>query len=83
MIVFNLDLILNSKYESADLEFYYESVKNWADSNGTKKIDWGATARNFMLRDLKENKLKLKNGVKQITDEERELAQWVQDNLSD
>tara|TARA_Y100001970_G_scaffold280048_1_gene388401 strand:+ start:187 stop:912 length:726 start_codon:yes stop_codon:yes gene_type:complete len=74
---------LNSKYENADLEFYYESVKNWADSNGTKKKDWGATARNFMLRDLKDNKLKLKNGVKQITDEERELAQWVQDNLSD
>ena len=74
---------LNSKYESADLEFYYESVKNWADSNGTKKKDWSATARNFMLRDLKDNKLRLKNGTRTITDEERELQQWAEANLND
>ena len=74
---------LNSKYENADLEFYYESVKNWADSNGTKKKDWGATARNFMLRDLKDNKLRLKNGTRTITDEERELQQWAEANLND
>ena len=74
---------LNSKYENADLEFYYESVKNWADSNGTKKKDWSATARNFMLRDLKDNKLRLKNGTRTITDEERELEQWAEANLND
>jgi len=73
---------INSKYEIANLEFYYESVKNWADSNGTKKKDWAATARNFMLRDLKDNKLKLKDGIKQITDEERDFEQWVEDHLN-
>jgi hypothetical protein len=73
---------INSKYENADLEFYHEAVMNWADSNGTKKKDWAATARNFMLRDLKDNKLKLKNGVKQITEEDREFNRWVEDNLN-
>ena len=52
-------------YEVADLRIYYESVKNWSESEGAKKLDWVATARNFMLRDLKENKLIYKNGQKQ------------------
>ena len=74
---------INSKYENADLEYYYEAVKNWADSNGAKKKDWAATARGFMLRDLKDDKLKLKNGVAKITNEDREFEQWVADHLND
>ena len=73
---------INSKYENADLEYYYEAVKNWADSNGSKKKDWGATARGFMLRDLKDKKLKLKDGIKEITDEDREFNRWVEDHLN-
>lgn len=49
-------------YELADLRFYYENVKNWSAGGGNKKLDWIATARNFMLKDRQENKLILKNG---------------------
>ena len=49
-------------YEVADLRFYYENVKNWSAGGGNKKLDWIATARNFMLKDRQENKLILKNG---------------------
>ena len=69
---------LGSKYENADLEFYFESVKNWADSKDVLKKDWAATARNFMLRDLKEDKLKLKDGIRKITEDEQQYQQFLQ-----
>ena len=67
-------------YAVANLKLYYESVKNWAESKGEKKLDWIATARNFMLRDLKENKLIYKDGTNQkqhaaLDDRERRLAE--------
>jgi hypothetical protein len=70
----------NTDYQYADLNFYYEAVKNWADSKGEKKKDWIATARNFMLRDKKDDKLQLANNVNnesngKPTDEER-LEFW-------
>jgi hypothetical protein len=66
---------LNTKYENADLEYYHECVKNWADSKGIKKKDWAATARNFMLRDLKDGKLKTINKI--ISNEQYEYQQWL------
>ena len=62
-------------YELADLRFYYENVKNWSAGGGNKKIDWIATARNFMLKDKQENKLILKNGNKQQTSSGKSKAQ--------
>lgn len=53
---------VNTDYEVADLKFYHEAVKNWSASKNEKKIDWIATARNFMLRDIQSNKLQLKHG---------------------
>ena len=66
---------VNTKYENADLEYYHECVKNWADSKGIKKKDWAATARNFMLRDLKDGKLKTINKI--ISNEQYEYQQWL------
>lgn len=62
-------------YEVADLRFYYENVKNWSAGGGNKKLDWIATARNFMLKDRQENKLILKNGNKQQTSSGKSKAQ--------
>ena len=47
-------------YELADLRFYYEKVSNWR-KNGEPPIraDWKATAKNFMLNDVHDNRLKL------------------------
>lgn len=47
------------KYLPFDSQYYYEAVKNWS-ANGHKKIDWIATARNFMLGDLKKGCAKIK-----------------------
>lgn len=38
-------------YAGVDIRHYYEAVKNWSASNGEKKNDWIATARNWMQRD--------------------------------
>jgi hypothetical protein len=65
----------DSKYGQADLEYYHECVKNWADSKGVLKKDWAATARNFMLKDLKDQKLKTKNKI--MNNEQVEYQQWL------
>ena len=44
-------------YAGADLRYYYEVIKNWSNSNGNKKKDWIATAKNWLLREYKEGKL--------------------------
>lgn len=63
-------------YEVADLRLYYEKVKNWSTSKKIQlRTDWIATARNFMLSDLTENKLILKNGNKQQTSSGKSKAQ--------
>lgn len=51
----------DSDYEqkNVDFQFYYERVKNWSKSKSAMKVDWIATARNFMLSDAQEGKLKL------------------------
>lgn len=57
-------------YENADLEFYHESLVNWGMNNlpnkksRPKKINWVRTARGFMLRDRKDGKLILAQGIK-------------------
>ena len=63
----NLDLFVNDfesndKYKIFNAEYYYESVKNWSDGNNEKKSNWVSTARNWALRDFKENKATLKSG---------------------
>ncbi len=50
-----------TKYNIYNLEFYYEKVLNWSNSNSSKKIDWIATARNFMLGDAEKGKAVLQN----------------------
>lgn len=44
-------------YAGADLRYYYEVIKNWSNSNGNKKKDWIATAKNWLLREYREGKL--------------------------
>jgi hypothetical protein len=41
-------------YESLNLEYYHEAVKNWSASKNKMMIDWIATVRNWMLRDQKD-----------------------------
>ncbi len=59
---------VKSKYEGCNLEFYHETINNWAKSKSPppKKNDWLATARNFMLRDFKEGKMVMQNSKKNI-----------------
>ena len=47
---------IGTQYESANFNFYYEKVKNWSDSKNNKKIDWIATAKNWMADDMANNK---------------------------
>lgn len=51
----------NSNYEVFDSEYYYEAVKNWSGESNNKKANWILTARNWAMRDYKENKPKIKN----------------------
>jgi hypothetical protein len=47
---------LGTQYESANFEYYHEVIKNWSDAKGEKKLNWIATAKNWMARDLKDGK---------------------------
>lgn len=47
---------LGTNYESANFEYYHEVIKNWSDAKGEKKLNWIATAKNWMARDLKDGK---------------------------
>ena len=40
-------------YEIANLKYYHESALSWSDKDGNKAIDWIATIRGFILRDVK------------------------------
>lgn len=53
----------NTDYQYCDLRIYYEKVKNWSEAAANKKVNWIATAKNFMIGDKEKNKLVLKNGV--------------------
>lgn len=50
-------------YENANFKHYYDSALNWSDSKGEKKVDWIATVKNWMNRDILENKFITKNYV--------------------
>lgn len=63
-------------YEIADLDYYFEAVKNWAESSGSLKNDWKATARNFMLKDKRDNKLQTKNGNNGLSQKSIDLINW-------
>ena len=47
---------IGSQYEEANFEYYHEVIKNWSDAKGEKKLNWIATAKNWMARDLKDGK---------------------------
>ena len=51
---------IGDKYKKYNLSYYYEAVKNWSESKGEMKKDWLATLRGFILKDVRENKAKLK-----------------------
>ena len=52
---------IGTQYEEANFEYYHEVIKNWSDSKGEKKIDWIATAKNWMAKDIKDGKFVHKN----------------------
>ena len=47
---------IGTQYEEANFAYYHEVIKNWSDSKGEKKLNWIATAKNWMAKDLKEGK---------------------------
>ncbi len=54
----------NEKYLPFDCEYYHECLINWS-AEGKMKKDWIATARTWMLRDVKDSKPKLKKEYEQ------------------
>lgn len=52
---------VGTEYEAFNLEYYYQSLLNWSEAESKRKIDWVATARSWMLRDVKDGKAAMKN----------------------
>jgi len=61
-VKFDLAFSSDEKYATFNTKYYYEAVKNWS-ANGNTRKDWIATARNFMLRDMRDGKAVMQNGV--------------------
>lgn len=55
---FKAQFAKDPKYAGADIEFYYERIKNWSAAKARKKKDWIAFTRNWMLSDYQDGKLK-------------------------
>jgi hypothetical protein len=69
-----LDALEGSEYGRANLEYYYEIVKNWSDSKQARKKDWIATVKNWMLRDFKEGKLVTHDASAYVNSQSKETA---------
>lgn len=58
--IFNKEIFIQSlwgtKYQNADTDYYHEKLKNWSEGKSIKRSDWLATAKNFMLDDVRDNK---------------------------
>lgn len=64
------------KYACFDHEYYHEVLMNWS-AEGKMKKDWIATAKNWMLRDLKDGKARLsKDGKEVINGTAADVANW-------
>lgn len=50
-----------TQYAGANFEYYHEVINNWSVSNGNKKKDWIATAKNWMAADMTKGKFIDKN----------------------
>jgi hypothetical protein len=49
---------IGENYQQYDLKFYYDSLKNYSESKNKMYMNWLAAGRNFILKDLRENKAK-------------------------
>ena len=47
---------VGTQYEHANFNYYHEVINNWSASNGNKKKDWIATAKNWMASDMTKGK---------------------------
>lgn len=64
----------DEKYQCFDCMYYYESIKLWSESDN-KKTNWIATAKSWMIRDLKEEKAKLtQDAEKHLNNNSRQSA---------
>lgn len=54
---FRVKILEDEKYKDFNLQYYHEALKNWS-AEGNRKLNWIATAKNWMLRDYKEKKTK-------------------------
>lgn len=57
--------LAGTDYAHADLAYYHEVIRNWAEGKGERKADWLAAIRGWILRDSKENKLKTNDNTQQ------------------
>lgn len=51
--LFKMQFFGIAKYEVLSLEDYHENALNWSNGKGEKRLDWIATVKNWMNRDLK------------------------------
>jgi Helix-turn-helix domain len=61
--------LMGTAYEVADMDYYHEAIMNWSIESGSKKADWLAAARSWMLRDKRDGKLVLAKTQKQYNHE--------------
>jgi len=65
---FENEILKDEKYMCFDIKYYFEALKNWSEENN-KKINWIATAKNWMLRDSKDGKAKVIQSMQAIKDD--------------
>ena len=50
-----------TNYQQANVDYYHEIILNWSDGNDAKKINWLATVKNWIAKDVTNGKFIDKN----------------------
>lgn len=53
--------LFGTQYQDANVDYYHEVIGNWSGANQERKIDWLATIKNWMARDMTNGKFIDKN----------------------
>lgn len=66
---------LGPEFDGIDIAFYQGEIMDWSSSNGKKKRDWIATARNWIRSDIKTGKVR-KTGGTMALDYLNDVKRW-------
>ncbi len=61
IVDFRREMRKTKEFETVDLDYYYNEIADWSKGGGKMKLDWSATARNWIRRAIVSGHVKRSN----------------------